>query len=128
MFARAVFRSLATLAVPLTIASYAAPLAGADTEAYLADLYTMGIPVSEVNQSNLIELGQQTCSTALKYPGMQIVDLAMTIAQSRSAYPYDKSRPIVLSALDNLCPEAKDYTIPGSEGAGAPAAPANEIR
>ncbi|WP_078278591.1 DUF732 domain-containing protein [Mycobacteroides franklinii] len=74
-------------------------------DAYLADVFSQGIPVSDVNRGSLIQMGQATCVTYRDNPSMQIVDLAMTIAEKRTAYPYDKARIIVTAALEHYCPK-----------------------
>lgn len=74
-------------------------------DAYLADVFSQGIPVSDVNRGSLIQMGQATCVTHRDNPSMQIVDLAMTIAENRTAYPYDKARIIVTAALEHYCPK-----------------------
>jgi hypothetical protein len=94
----------------LTLAGFGlgvASAAAADNQEYLADISTQGIPVSDVNRDSLLRIGQETYSTARQHPSMQITDLALTIAHQKTAYPYDKARIIVTSALDNLCPDAK---------------------
>ncbi|BAX97070.1 hypothetical protein MSTE_01752 [Mycobacteroides stephanolepidis] len=59
-----------------------------------------------------MQIGHETCTTAEKYPSMQIVDLALTISDKRTAYPYDKARIIVTSALDHYCPKARPSAAP----------------
>src|SRR5690348_3398528 len=97
-----------TLIVPvmLVVAGIAfAPAAVADDQGYLDELSSTGLPVSVDNRATLIQLGQQTCLTAHEDPAMQAGDLAMQIAEARSAYPYGKARLVVASALHNYCPD-----------------------
>ncbi|TDZ96057.1 hypothetical protein CCUG60885_02195 [Mycobacteroides salmoniphilum] len=81
-------------------------------EEYLADIYSQGLPVSDINRSSLMQIGHETCTTAKKFPTMQIVDLALTISDKRTAYPYDKARIIATSALDHYCPQARPTGAP----------------
>ena len=82
-----------------------APAAVADDQSYLDELSSTGLPVSDDNRDTLIQLGQQTCLTAHEDPAMQAGDLAMQIAEARSAYPYGKAQLVVASALHNYCPD-----------------------
>ena len=97
-----------TLIVPVmvVVAGIAfAPAAVADDQGYLDELSSTGLPVSDDNRDTLIQLGRQTCLTAHEDPSMQAGDLAMQIAEARSAYPYDKAQLVVASALHNYCPD-----------------------
>ena len=78
----------------------------ADTNRYLAYLNSIGVSYSDIGQDKLVQLGQQTCSTASRQPTMQVVDLAMQLAMSREnvGLTYARARPLVVSALSNLCP------------------------
>ena len=81
-------------------------------EEYLADIYSQGLPVSEVNRDSLIQIGHETCTTAKQYPSMQVVDLALALSDERTAYPYDKAHIIVTAALDHYCPTARPAAGP----------------
>lgn len=97
-----------TLILPVLVAVAGiaiAPAAVADDQGYLDELSATGLPVSDDNRGTLIQLGQQTCLTAREDPAMQTGDLAMQIAEARSAYPYGKAQLVVASALHNYCPE-----------------------
>jgi Protein of unknown function (DUF732) len=83
-----------------------APTAAADDQGYLEELSSVGMPVSDDNRDVLIQLGQQACVTAHEDPSMKADDLAMQIAEARSAYPFDRARLVVSSALHNYCSDA----------------------
>lgn len=104
-----------TLIVPVMVVVTGiafAPAAVADDQGYLDELSSTGLPVSDDNRDTLIQLGQQTCLTAREDPAMQTGDLAMQIAEARSAYPYGKAQLVVASALHNYCPDVN--VIPGA--------------
>ncbi|MUL85387.1 MULTISPECIES: DUF732 domain-containing protein [unclassified Mycolicibacterium] len=82
-----------------------APAALADDHDYLEELSSVGMPVSDGNRDVLIQLGQQACVTAHEDPSMHADDLAMQIVEARSAYPFDRARLVVSSALHNYCPD-----------------------
>ncbi|MFV8164055.1 DUF732 domain-containing protein [Mycobacterium sp. 134] len=82
-----------------------APAARADDQGYLAEVSSLGLPVSDDNRDVLVQLGQQACLSAHEDPAMRPDDLAMQIAEARSAYPFEKATLVVTAALHNYCPD-----------------------
>ncbi|MFN6545062.1 DUF732 domain-containing protein [Mycolicibacterium nivoides] len=82
-----------------------APAALADDQGYLAEVSSLGLPVSDDNRDVLVQLGRQACLTAHEDPAMRPDDLAMQIAEARSAYPFEKATVVVTAALHNYCPD-----------------------
>ncbi len=97
-----------TLMISLTVMVVGvalSPVAAADDQGYLDELSSLGVPVGDDNRDVLLQLGQQACVTAHEDPTTRPDDLAMQIAEARSAYPFDKARLVVTSALHNYCPD-----------------------
>ncbi|WP_135455231.1 DUF732 domain-containing protein [Mycobacterium sp. DL99] len=94
---------ISVLAVAAGLAS--APAAFADDEGYLAEVSSLGLPVSDDSRDVVLQLGRQACVTAHEDPAMRPDDLAMQIAEARSAYPFEKARLVVTAALHNYCPD-----------------------
>lgn len=82
-----------------------APTALADDEGYLAEVSSSGLSVSDDNRDVVLQLGRQACLTAHEDPAMRPDDLAMQIAEARSAYPFEKATVLVAAALHNYCPD-----------------------
>ncbi len=98
-------KTLMIAVVAVAVALVSAPVAVADDQSFLAEVSAVGLPVSDANRDVLLQLGQQACLTAHEDPLMRPDDLAMQIAEARSAYPFDKARLVVSAALHNFCPD-----------------------
>lgn len=48
---------------------------------------------------------QEICDMLRQYPGMNRVDVALTLSDRRPHRPYDTTRPIVDNAVANYCPD-----------------------
>lgn len=98
-------KTLMIAVVAVAVALVSAPVAVADDQSFLAEVSAFGLPVSDANRDVLLQLGQQACLTAHEDPSTRPDDLAMQIAEARSAYPFDKARLVVSAALHNFCPD-----------------------
>lgn len=96
---------MSALAMALSVAGAAVASAAPATDTYLSAVETQGVPI--YGAEYVIQLGQDVCRTAQKYPEMNVASLAMgevTSEYEARPYQYAQAKVIVIAALSHLCP------------------------
>lgn len=93
------------LAMALGMAGPAVASAAPVTDTYLSAVETECVPI--YGSEYVIQLGQDVCRTAQKYPKVNATSLAMgevTSEYEARPYQYAQAKVIVIAALAHLCP------------------------